>query len=293
MSVLICENLSKIDKKEIVIDNFSYNFLDNQIYAIVGKSDSGKDTLLDLITSRTKADEGLVYLDGELLNKRAEMGRRLCYITSKVSFPGHLMIKNIFKLMRAFYPKWDNAYAYELIAFFEIKAKEKFHKLTNNQKELLFGILGLASRANITIFANPLDDVDPKDRFDFFNFLYLHHLRYPRTIIMTTDYIDEMESIVSRVLFLDKGRIFESFTTEDIKNNFRFLSGKTEVLKSLISGVKIIGMEERYNTLTVCVAKRLSKDEIRKYQKYLIKISEVPTQKVFIFLLNLREKKGI
>ncbi len=92
---------------------------------------------------------------------------------------------------------------------------------------------------------------------------------------------------------MDKGRLFETFAVKYIKNNFRLLSGKSEVLKSLISDLKVIGAEERYNILTVCVAKALTKDETRKFQKYLIKISEAPIQKVFVYLLDLREKKGL
>lgn len=293
MSVLVCENLTKINEKESSIRNFSFNFLDNQIYGIVGKSDSGRDILLNLISTRIKPSEGSVYLDGELLHNNPKMSKRLCFISKETSFPGHLTVKEILKLMASYYPKWDNGLAYELLEYFHIKSKLLYRNIQPNQKELLLGILGLACRTNITIFDNPLDDVDVKDRYDFFNFMYSHHIRYPRTLILSTDFIDELESIVQKVLFLDKGRLFESFTTEDIKNNFRYLSGKTEVLKSLISGIKIIGLEERDNYLTVCIGKKLTKDETRKYQKYLIKISEVPIQKVFIYLLNLREKKGI
>lgn len=293
MSVLVAENLNFKCKKRPSIINFSYNFLDNKIYAIVGKSDSGKDVLLDLISAKTKPDQGFIYLDGEELFNNSKMSKRLCYISNNTSFPSNLSIKTIFKLMNSYYPKWDNGYAYELLEYYQIKPKTTYFKLKANHKELLHGIIALASRANITIFLNPLDDVDVKDRYDFYNFMYDHHIRYPRTIIISTDYIDEIESIIGKILILDKGRLIENFTIDEVKNNFRYLSGKTEVLKSLITGVKIIGFEERDNYLTVCVGKKLTKDETRKYQKYLIKISEVPIQKIFIYLINLREKKGI
>src|SRR5690554_875629 len=293
MSVLVAENLNLTNKNKPSITNFSYNFLDNKIYAILGKSDSGKDVLLDLLSARTKPDEGNVYLDGELLLDNPNMSKRLCYISSKTSFPGHMSVRSICRLMSSYYPKWDNGYAYELLEYFKIKPKTLYFKLEPNEKELVHGIIALACRANITIFLNPLDDVDVKDRYDFYNFMYEHHIRYPRTIIISTDYIDELESIVGKILMLDKGRLIEDFTISEIKDNFRYLSGKTEALKSLIAGVKIIGYEERNNYLTVCVGKKLTKDETRKYQKYLIKISEVPIQKIFIYLINLREKKGI
>ncbi len=293
MSVLICENLTKKVKDKVLVDDFSFNFLDNQIYALVGKSDSGREVLLDLLSAQEKPDFGCVYVDGEELYDNPKMTKRICYISKNTSFPGHFKIKTIFRLMSTLYAKWDNAYAYELLDYFHLRKSKTYSSLKPHEKELLLGILGLASRANITIFGTTLDDVDVKDRYDFFNFVYLHHIRYPRTLIISTDNVDEIENIINRVLFLDKGKLFETFTIQEIKNNFRLLSGKTEVLKSLISGVKVIGIEERYNNLTVCVSKKLTKDETRKFQKYLIKISEVPIQKVFIYLLNLREKKGL
>lgn len=293
MSVLVCENLTVSSKNLPSIYDFSYNFFDNQIYAIVGKSDSGVGTLLNLMATRIQADTGKVFLDGEELYNNAKMNRRIFFVSKDTDFPGYLSVKTIFRIMASYYSKWDNGYAYELLNYFQIPKHTTFRRLKPNQKKLLLGILGLACRTNITIFDSPLDEVDVKDRYDFFNFMYMHHIRYPRTLIIATDFIDEIENIVQKVLFLDKGRLFESFTIDDIKNNFRYLSGKNEVLRSLINGMKIIGIEERDNNLTVCIGKKLTKDETRKYQKYLIRISEVPIQKVFIYLLNLREKKGI
>ncbi|MDD4000571.1 MAG: hypothetical protein PHX62_06740, partial [Bacilli bacterium] len=261
--------------------------------SLVGNSDSGRDYLLGLISARDKPNIGTVYLDGEELFGNPKMMKRLCYISKDTSFPGHLKIKTILRLMSNFYSKWDNAYAYGLLDHFHLNKNQIYSKLKTHERELLLGILGLASRANITILGSSLDDVDIKNRYDFFNFVYDHHIRYPRTLLISTNNVDEIENIISQVLFFDDGKLFETFTIQEIKNNFRLLSGKTEVLKSLISGIKVIGVEEHYNNLSVCIAKSLTKDETRKYQKYLIKISEVPIQKVFIYLLNLREKKGL
>ena len=288
MSVLVCENVSKYNKNQEIIHNFSYNFLDNQIYAIIGNNTQTQNELLNLICGKEKVSSGCVYLDGEELYKNYNMSERLCYISSETSFPEFLTVNEIFTLMAEIFPKWDNSFAFEMISHFNIDIKGKYSNLNKNKRSLLNGILGLASRANITIFEHPIDDVETKDRYDFFNFLYKNHVRYPRTYIISTSYIDEIDFLVNKVLFLDKGRLFAQFTVDEIKDNFRYLSGKTEVLKSLISGVKIVGVEERGNTLTVCIRQKLSKDDIRKYQKYLIKISEVPISSVYIYLINLR-----
>lgn len=291
MSVLICENLVKKSNNENIIKNFSYNFLDNQIYALVEKNDYYQHELLNLICAKNKADEGNVWIDGELLYNNNEMNERICFIAKDTTFPLTMKISQIFKIMSDFYPKWDTAYAYELIKHFGIELKSTYSSLNKSKKSIFIGILGLASRANVTIFENPLSEADIKDRYDYFNFLYKHHEIYPRTFIISTTFVDEIAYLIDKVLFFDKGSLFAHFTMDEIKANFRYLSGKTEVLKSLLAGVKMLGVEERGKTLTVCVHQRLTKDEIRKFQKYLIKISEVPVHNIFIYLINLREIK--
>lgn len=291
MSVLVCDNLTKINQNHNSIKNFSYNFLDNKVYGIIGKSDSGKETLLNLMTAKASPTEGCVYLDGEILTNKHFLSSKLCFISKETPFPSFSTVGTIFKKMERHFPKWDNFYAHELLEHFGIKSSSTYLSLRDDQKKLLSGIISIASLANITFFDETINGVDIKDRYDFYNFLYRHHERYPRTIIIASDYIDEIDYLFDRILFLDKGKLIEHFTNEEIQNNFRYLTGKSEVLKSLINGIKVIGIEKRSNTLTVCIRKRLNKDDIRKFQKYLIKISEVPVQKVFIYLVNLRELK--
>lgn len=293
MSILVCENLTKKFNKKININDFNYNFLENNIYSLIGKTDSLREQLLDLISGKAILDSGAVYLDGELLNDSMDIQQKLCYISRKMKFPANFKIETILKYFSSFYPKWDNNLAYEILANYNLKDNILYYRLTPTQKSLLNAIIGLSSKANITIFDNPLKGCDVKDRYDFFNFFYNDYIINPRTIIMSTDYIDEIDFLTNKILFIDNGVLFDNYNTEALKNNFKYLTGKTEVLSSLISGIKVIGFEERGNMLTVCIREKLRKDDIRKYQKYMVKISPVPIQKVFIYLINLRKLKGL
>lgn len=292
MSVLVCENLVKKRRKTEIIKNFTYNFLENQTYALVGKYDAYLNDLLELFSNKQKPTSGNIYLDGIPLNKFKHLNANICYIDN-LYFPRFIKVIHIFKMMSTFYPNWDTYYAYELAQQFDIKHTDYYYELPNNKKSILKGILSLATRASITILNNPLKDADIKERYDFYNYLYKHNEIYPRTFIICTANIDEIDFLVDDLLLIDSGKLIDHFILKEMKHNFRYLSGKTEVLKSLINGVKVIGVEERGKNLTVCVRHKLSKDEIRKYQKYLIKISEVPIQKVIVYLMNLREIKGI
>ena len=291
MSVLLCENISLKKSKSQVV-NFNFNFLNNKIYGIIGKSDSGKDLLFDLLSSKLNPKSGDIWVDGENLKFNDEMQSRICYIPCKTRFTDLITVNGLFKKMQRQYAKWDNFLAYQLCTNFNIPLNNFINVLPKDKFELVIAIISLASRANIVLYDNPLNNVDLKNRDEFFNFLYNYHLRYPNTVIITSNYIDEISYLFDRILFMDNGRLFNFFNINDLKENFRYLSGKTEVLKSLIGGIKIIGAEEKNGILTVCIRKKLTKDDNRKFQKYMIEISDVPIQKIFIYLINLREKRN-
>lgn len=283
MSVLLCDNVTKNNN----IYNFSFNFLDKNTYAILGKNDSGKATLFDVLSSKTSYDMGHIWLDGEELSD-SKKSNRVCYIKKNAKFSNTCFINNIFKKMSQKYPKWDNYYAFKLCEYFDINPNSLYGSLAENKKHLLIGICALASKANITIIDDPLFDSDIKERYDFYKFLYDDKIRYPRTFIISSEKIDDISFLFDKVLFLDNGKLIDFFTLNELSENFKYLTGKTEVLRPLISDLKILGSEERNGNLSVCIYKKLSKDEKRKFQKYLIDITDVPIDNIFIYLTNLR-----
>lgn len=105
MSVLICENISKTTNKTDIIKNFSYNFLENQIYSILGKTDSGQQDLLELISGKTKSTEGIVYLDGIDINKGSKINEKICYVANDTHFSHYINVIDILKANGKILPK--------------------------------------------------------------------------------------------------------------------------------------------------------------------------------------------
>lgn len=290
MSVIILDHASLDDKHQAPVRNFSYNFWENRVYALLGTADSGLESLYDLLSGRKAPDSGHVWLDGyPLSNPKAES--RVCYLAPDSAFLPFQPVYSILKAMEKKYPKWDRALSGAFVDHFHLPLNDAYGTLSARDRSLLLAGVALASCANVTLVNASLASVDPKDRHDFFSMLYEHHERYPRCFIISTTFIDDLSDIVDQVLMLYKGRLMEVFTPEEIENGFTYLSGKPEVLKGLVQNMRMISYEERHGVLSVCVPVRLNKDEIRKFQKYLIKMSTVPIEKVFIYLSALRERK--
>ena len=210
MSVLLCENIS-FKKRNNQITNFNFNFLDKNIYGIIGKNSSGRSVLLDLLSAKYNPKTGDIWVDGENLKFNDEMQSRICYLPQNIRFSDLLTVSSLFKKMRRKYIKWDNFFAYSLCSIFDISMNSFVNVLSQDKFELLLGIISIASRANIVIYDNPVSNVDAKARDDFFNYLYSHHQRYPNTIIISTNYIDEISYLFDRVLFIDNGKLFNYF----------------------------------------------------------------------------------
>lgn len=286
MSVLLCDNVTKNN----AIYNFSFNFLNQNTYAILGTNNSKKTVLFNILSKKTPYDSGDIWLDGEKLS--SNKSNRICYIKKNTRFSNASFINNIFKKMSQKYPKWDNYYAFKLCEYFNINPCGLYGNISENKKHLLIGICALASKANITIIDDPLFDSDIKERYDFYKFLYDDKIRYPRTFIISSEKIDDISFLFDKILFLDNGKLIDFFTLNELSENFKYLTGKTEVLRPLISDLKILGSEERNGNLSVCIYKKLSKDEKRKFQKYLIDITDVPIDNIFIYLTNLRKNRN-
>src|SRR5690606_1622414 len=106
----------------------------NRIYAIAGKSDAGQKNLLNLLSGKVKPKEGIVYLDGYELYDNLHLTNRICFIDEEASFPSHLKILELFKLMAKIYPNWDTFYAYELLTHFGMKHRMMMGGLTKSQR---------------------------------------------------------------------------------------------------------------------------------------------------------------
>lgn len=288
MSTIVVEGLTLKRKKKILIKDFSYNFLANKIYAIVGKSDSGIDYLSDCLTSIIKPTSGNIYFDG--INKSFKTSKKICFLKG---FKMGYSVDKIMKAMKAKYPNWDNYFCFELLNKCNINFKQTYENLSIRDKQIVCTVCTIASNADVKVLAYPVEGTDLKVRNDIYQALYKHHRSNPSTYIITTNNIDEIENFTDELLLFDKGLLIESMSMDKAKRSFFELTGKKDVLKSLISGMKIIGYEETDHELTVCLSQKLTKDLVRKFQKYQIKINDVNIQKLLVYLLIVREKKEL
>lgn len=216
------------DKK--VLDNVSLTIEPNKIYGVLGKNGTGKSTLLNTIVGGIIPKHGEVRINGVNPYAKAEVLEHVCIVREQEFLQTDIKVKDIFKLYQIFFPNYDKAFQDRLVKYFDLPVKKQYRTYSRGMKTLVSNIIGLCSNAEIIIFDEPTIGLDVVNRKQFYEILLEVYSREPRTMILSTHQIDEIEQLIEHVIMLDKGQIIIDEEVEKIQEKAYFLKGNKEVL---------------------------------------------------------------
>src|SRR5699024_9586408 len=123
----------------------------------------------------------------------------ICLINERNDFKDNLKIKQVFNLYALFHPGWDWDLAHELLDVYDLDLKMKVKALSKGMASALGVIVGLATKAPITIFDEPYIGLDAAARSKFYELLLREYEKEPRVIIFSTHLIDEVSLMFEEV----------------------------------------------------------------------------------------------
>lgn len=279
-----CRNLSKAYGRVRAVDNISLRIEENKIYGLLGRNGAGKTTLLNLLCSQIIRDGGSIDIFGEEVFENAKALEKLCLVREKDLAAADYKISRIFNIAGMLYPNWDEGYKEVLVKEFKVNVKKKYKNLSRGNKTIVNLIIGLCSRASITIFDEPSLGLDAAVREKFYSILLQDYEKNPRTIIMSTHLIDEASSLFEEVIILKSGEIMLQEETSVLLEKAHFLSGKEEVIMSKLKDKKVIHKELLGTTAILGVLGKFSREEIAIFKENNIEVSPMPLQKLFIYI---------
>src|SRR5690554_3628804 len=201
------EGVTKVFEKTTAIDNVSLEIENGKIYGLIGRNGAGKTTLLKLLANQLQPTAGIIKKGDTLLRYSDELTTQICLARETINIKGILNFnaRKIFDFASRIYPEWDSDYCHRLIKEFDLDIKKKYIKLSKGMHTLIGLIIGLASRAPLTLFDEPYVGVDPVYRELFYELLISDYENNKRTIIISSHLINELENLFERVLIIDKG----------------------------------------------------------------------------------------
>lgn len=286
MSVILeCTNLNKSYGKNDAVRNLAIKLEENTIYGLLGRNGAGKTTLLNMITGGIFPGYGQIELAGVRL-KPGEVPHDVCYIREKSLYFGGAKVIEVLQLASAFHKNWDWPFAHELINTFKLNPNKKIRQLSRGMESLVGNIIGLASRAPLTIYDEPVLGLDVLMRERFYKVLVEDYANYPRTILLSTHLIDEIAKVVERVYIMEAGSILFHDDVDNIRTHSYLLTGGRDAVERFTSGKQVIYSEPHGNGVLTALYGTVGEADKAQANKLGISIEGLPLQKFFSYLIE-------
>ncbi|HOO74418.1 MAG TPA: ABC transporter ATP-binding protein [Tepiditoga sp.] len=281
-------NLNKFYGDFQALKDINLNIEENKIYGLIGRNGAGKTTLMKAIANQIRTDTGDISVFGENYKTNEEAVSRVCLARETLG-PYYeqntaIKIEKIFKIASVLYNNWDKKFASHLIKRLDLDTKKYYNKTSKGMKTTVGIILGLASRAEITMFDEPYVGLDPVARSIFFEELNKDYMENPRTIIISSHLIQEFENLFENVIMINKGKIMIDNATENIEQNYFYLNGKENDVEKIALGFRVLSKEKIGGFVSYAVCG--NSDEIKEEELYKnnVEISRMGIEKILVNL---------
>ena len=244
--------VSKVTKsfgKKSVLENVSTFFKPCTIYGLLGRNGVGKSTLIHLISGRIFADKGEITLDGNKILESAPELERIFAVGQFEMYQGGMKLIEIINDTARFYPGFDEKYVVKLAEKFEIDLKSRYGKLSTGYKTIFKDILALCVPCEYIFFDEPVLGMDASNRNLFYRELIDSYAKRPRTFVISTHLIEEIQNLIENVVIVADHHIILDDSVENILSKAHFVSGTKDDAGKYVEGLSIIGSEFLGNTV--------------------------------------------
>lgn len=264
--------------KFVALNSIDLQLPAGKIYGLLGRNGAGKTTLLNILSAAIFPKSGQALVFGKSTHEHVEALKKLCFVREKGMYPNDLKVWQALRCCRELYPNWDEAYAAQLLELFGLNPRKKYKQLSRGMESSLGLIIGLASRAPLTIFDEPSLGLDAVAREAFYSQLIHDVEQHPRTVVISTHLIDEVSQLFEEVVIIDKGRVLLQQPLEELLNSAVTLVGPAEAVERAAQGARVLHRD----TLGGMAIQVVWQPEKREFAG--VQVEPVSLQKLFVYL---------
>lgn len=290
------KDTDKIDSKKfeyeckVALDNMDLGIKKNSITALLGRNGAGKTTLLNCLCTKYIQDSGEIKVLGENPYENDKILKNICFMSDSVASFELKKVKDILKFAAMFYDNWNYELEGKLIDFFEIDIKQLYSSLSKGQKTVIGIIIGLCSRCEVVLLDEIYSGLDAVARNNFYKILMEEFEKNPRTFVLSTHLIEEMTSLFTDVVIMDKGKVILSEEMEVIHEKSFKCVGRSDAEK-ILSDKNVVAKKEMGTITEFSVYDNFTQQELVQLKENGFTISALSLQELFIALTEEEPKE--
>src|ERR1700677_2021256 len=212
--------LSKRYGKFVALDRADFVVQPGRIVGLIGPNGAGKPTALRAVLGLTPSGGELRVLGREPFAERALLMQDTSFIADVAVLPAWLRVQQAIDFVAGVHPRFRRARAEALLAKTDIGTRRRIGELSKGMKTMVHLAITMAIDARLLVLDEPTLGLDILARRSFYDALVNDYMDETRTIVITTHQVEEVENLLTDVLFIDKGHIVLDCSLEDIATRY-------------------------------------------------------------------------
>ena len=219
-TIIQAKNLSKNYGKFKALNDININIGKGKIVGLIGPNGAGKTTLLKSMLGLTSHEGDLQVMGLNPFKQRAQLMKDICFIADVAVLPKWIKVNEVLEFVEKTHPKFSRSKAEAFLKKTKISAKQKVKTMSKGMVVQLHLSLVMSIEAKLLILDEPTLGLDIIYRKDFYDNLLNDYFDNDRTIIITTHQVEEVEHILTDLLFIKDGEIVLDSSMEDLTEQY-------------------------------------------------------------------------
>lgn len=214
MNLIEIKDLTKSYGKKQALKDINLTIEPGNIYGLLGPNGSGKTTLIKIINNLLTPTSGEIKIKGN--TPGIESKKIISYLPERTYLNMNFKVKEVLGYFEDFYDNFDRKKALTLLRKLNINPEDKLKTMSKGTKEKVQLILVMSRKADLYILDEPIGGVDPASR-DYILETILSNFDNKASMIISTHLIQDIESILDNVIFINKGKIILNDKADNIR----------------------------------------------------------------------------
>jgi ABC-2 type transport system ATP-binding protein len=222
-SIIEAQGLTKRYGSVRALDGVSFKIEAGRIVGLIGRNGAGKTTALKAILGLTPFQGQLSVLGRNPAAERDALMRDVCFIADTAVLPRWLRVEGAIDFVAGVHPRFDRTRAEEFLKRTSIRMKSRIGELSKGMVTQLHLALILAIDAQLLVLDEPTLGLDLLFRREFYDTLLNDYFNNQRTIVLSTHQVEEVENLLTDVMFIDQGKLVLDSPVEALPGRFAAL----------------------------------------------------------------------
>jgi ABC-2 type transport system ATP-binding protein len=220
MACIEARGLRKSFGKTIALDGINLRVEEGRILGLIGPNGAGKTTALNAILGLTPYQGELRVLGRDPWTERDQLMRDVCFIADVAVLPRWIRVSQAIDYVAGVHPRFDRAKAETFLVKTTIHRDSKVKELSKGMVAQLHLALVMAIDAKLLVLDEPTLGLDLLYRKQFYDGLLNDYFDRNRTIVVTTHQVEELQHVLTDLMFMDRGRIVLDCSMEEIESRY-------------------------------------------------------------------------